>query len=145
VDSSLWWFIGAMVLGILEVFTLDLTFAMLAGGALAAGIVALFGADLWVSIVTFAVVSGLLFFGARPFLLRKLKSGEPTVTGTAALVGRGARTIDEVTATSGRVKLNGEVWTARLAAGAEPIAPEAEVTVTAIEGATAVVAPATEE
>ena len=61
-DSSLWWFIGAMLLGILEIFTLDLTFAMLAGGALAAGIVDFAGADLWVSIATFAIVSVVLLF-----------------------------------------------------------------------------------
>jgi membrane protein implicated in regulation of membrane protease activity len=144
VGNSIWWFVGAMVLGIAEIFTLDLTFAMLAGGALAAGGVALLGAPLWVSIATFAVVSGLLFFLLRPFLLSKLKSGEPTVTGTAALVGRGATTVDEVTTASGRVKLNGEVWSARAVHGSAPIAPGADVTVTAIEGATAVVAPITE-
>jgi len=142
-SNSLWWFIGAMVLGIAEVFTLDLTFAMLAGGALAGGLVALFGADLWVSILTFAVVSGLLFFVLRPFLLRKLKSGEPTVTGTAALVGHEARAIDEVSTTEGRVKLNGEVWTARTREGVVP--PGAAAEVIEISGATAIVAPREEQ
>lgn len=137
-SNSLWWFIGAMVLGIAEVFTLDLTFAMLAGGALAGGLVAWMGADLWVSIATFAVVSGLLFFVLRPILLRKLRSDEPTVTGTDALVGREARAIDQVSTTDGRVKLNGEVWTARTREGVVLAGAAAEVI--EISGATAIVA-----
>lgn len=137
-SNSLWWFIGAMVLGIAEVFTLDLTFAMLAGGALAGGLAALLGAGLWGSIATFAVVSGVLFFVLRPILLRKLRSNEPTVTGTDALVGREARAIDEVTATEGRVKLNGEVWTARTREGIVPAGAVADVI--EISGATAIVA-----
>ena len=81
-NPSLWWFIGAMLLGIAEIFTLDLTFAMLAGGALAGGIVALLGLPLWASIATFGIVSALLLFVLRPALMRHFKSGS-TVTGTA--------------------------------------------------------------
>ena len=137
-DSSLWWFIGAMLLGILEIFTLDLTFAMLAGGALAAGLVALFGAPLWGSIATFAIVSALLLFVARPALLRHFRTG-PIVTGTAALVGRSAVALDEVTTRAGRIKLNGEVWSARTREGT--VAEDAYAVVVEIKGATAIVEP----
>lgn len=137
-DSSLWWFIGAMLLGILEIFTLDLTFAMLAGGALAAGVVALLGAPLWGSILTFAIVSALLLFVARPALLRHFRTGA-IVTGTAALVGRTAVALDEVTTRAGRVKLNGEVWSARTREGA--VAEDAYAVVVEINGATAIVEP----
>ncbi|WP_062213558.1 NfeD family protein [Demequina oxidasica] len=138
----LWWFVGAMALGIVEVFTLDLTFAMLAGGALAAGGVALFGVEWWVSAIVFAVVSALLFVLLRPYLITVLRIKSPLVEmNSNALVGREARTIDEVTETSGRVKLNGEVWSARTPDDA-PVIPEgSEVTVVAISGATAIVAP----
>ena len=139
-DSSLWWFIGAMLLGILEIFTLDLTFAMLAGGALAAGIVDFAGADLWVSIATFAIVSVVLLFAVRPALMRHFKTA-PSITGTAALVGRKAIALDEVTTRTGRIKLNGEVWTARTREGA--VAEDAYVTVVAIDGAQAIVEPTT--
>src|SRR6478609_4900213 len=102
VNPSLWWFIGAMLLGIVEIFTLDLTFAMLAGGALAAGLVAMTGADLWVSIATFAIVSGVLLFVLRPALMRHFKTSA-SLTGTAALVGRQGVAIDEVTTRNGRI------------------------------------------
>lgn len=128
-----------MLLGIAEIFTLDLTFAMLAGGALAAGLVALTGADLWVSIATFAIVSVVLLFAVRPALMRHFKTAH-SVTGTAALVGRKAVAIDEVTTRTGRIKLNGEVWSARTREGA--IAEDAYATVVAIDGAKAIVEPA---
>ena len=127
-----------MLLGIAEIFTLDLTFAMLAGGALAAGIVALLGAPLWASIATFGVVSALLLFVLRPYLMRHFKTNA-SATGTAALVGRVGVALDEVTTREGRIKLNGEVWSARTRDGA--VAEDAYVTVVAIEGAKAIVEP----
>src|SRR3954451_3981145 len=107
-NPSLWWFVGAMLLGIAEIFTLDLTFAMLAGGALAAGIVALLDGPLWASIATFAIVSAVLLFVLRPSLMRHFRSAAIT-TGSAALVGRDAVALDAVTTRTGRIKLNGEV------------------------------------
>jgi len=136
VNQSLWWFIGAMLLGIAEIFTLDLTFAMLAGGALAAGLAAMLGFPLWGSIATFAVVSAVLLFVLRPYLMRHFKTS-PSVTGTAALVGREGIALDEVTTRNGRIKLNGEVWTAKAVEGT--VAENGYVTVVAIEGATAIV------
>lgn len=127
-----------MLLGILEIFTLDLTFAMLAGGALAAGVGALIGFPLWASIATFAVVSAVLLFVLRPALMRHFKASA-SLTGTAALVGRVAVAIDEVTTREGRIKLNGEVWSARTRAGV--VAEDAYVTVVAIDGARAIVEP----
>ncbi len=135
-NPSLWWFVGAMLLGIAEIFTLDLTFAMLAGGALAGGVVALFGAPLWGSIATFAVVSAVLLFVLRPALMRHFKGGA-IATGSAALVGRDAVALVPITTRTGRIKLNGEVWTARTREG--EVAESAYATVVAIEGATAIV------
>ena len=62
--------------------------------------------------------------------------------GTSALVGREARVLQAVTDTDGRIKLAGETWSARLAAGARTtVGPGEEVRVIAIQGATAIVAP----
>lgn len=138
----LYWFAGAMLLGIVEIFTLDLTFAMLAGGALAGGAAALMGAPWWLAMLVAIAVSATLLLGLRPFLLRSLRAkgdAEPQ-TNVKALVGREARTLDEVTEVRGRVKLNGEVWTARTEDDAPAIPEGAEVRVLRIEGATAVVA-----
>lgn len=142
-EASAWWFILAAILGIALVFTVEFTFAMLAVGALAAGIAALLGAPFGVCILIFAVVSaGLTFFLRRP-MMRKFKSGQQVVTGTAALVGKKAHAVDTVTTRSGRVKLNGEVWTARTRSG--EVAEDAYARVVEIEGATAIVEPLEEE
>ncbi len=138
--QSFWWFVGAMVLGIAEVFTLDLTFAMLAGGALAAGGVALLGAPWWAPIITFVVVSTALFFIVRPPMLAAMRRRSPAMdTNMAAMVGRQGVALDDVTESSGRAKVYGEVWTARTRSGTIP--EGAHVAVVAIEGATAIVAP----
>ncbi len=141
--QSTWWFIAALVFGIAEVFTLDLTLLMLAGGALAAGGASLLGAPLWLSGVIALVVSALLLFALRPWLLRSLKARGAVVeeTNAAALVGQEAKAITPVTEDAGRVKLAGEVWSARTEDDAAEIAEGAEVTVLRIQGATAIVAP----
>ena len=139
--QSMWWFIGAMILGIVEVMTLELTLLMFAGGAIAAGAAALLGAEVWVSIVVFCVVSVLLIFAHRPYLQKFLRMRTRVVeTNVAALVGRPAVALDDITGTSGRVKLSGEVWTARVGEGADAVPEGSEVTVVAIQGATAIVA-----
>ncbi len=144
--DSMWWFIAALVLGIAELATLDLTLLMFAGGALAGGIAALLGAPLWVSIVVFAVVSSVLLFAVRPFLLRSLRQKGPVAeTNAAGLIGKEAYTLDEITERAGRVKLAGEVWSARPRDDA-PVIPEGtEVSVLEIKGATAIVAQGADE
>lgn len=140
--DSLWWFVGAMALGIVEVFTLDLTFAMLAGGALAGGAAALLGLPWWVCVIIACAVAALLLFTLRPYLLKSIRAkGELIETNTAALVGVAGRTLDSVTEFAGRVKLGGEVWSARTRDDAPAIDEGTEVTVLEIRGATAIVAP----
>lgn len=140
--GALWWFVGAMVIGIVEVFTLDLTFAMLAGGAIAGGAAALLGLPWWVCVIIACVVSGMLLFTLRPYLLKSLRAkGELIETNAAALAGAAARSLDDITEFAGRVKLAGEVWSARTRDDA-PVIPEgSEVVVLEIRGATAIVAP----
>jgi len=53
------------------------------------------------------------------------------------LVGRDAVALVPVTTRTGRIKLNGEVWSARTREG--EVAEDAYATVVAIEGATAIV------
>ncbi len=138
----LWWLLAALSLGILQIYALDVAFGLLALAALGAGIAGLVGVPFWGTALVFAVLAVGLVIGLRAPMMRKFKSGEQVVTGAAALVGARAIAIDSVTTRSGRVKLNGEVWTARTREG--EVAEDAYVTVIAIEGATAIVAPETE-
>lgn len=137
----LWWVGGALVLGILEMLSLDLVLIMFAGGALAGAAAYALGAPIGVQIVVAALTSVVLLATLRPFLLKRLRERTPLIeTNSAALVGQDAVVVATVTVEGGRVKLNGEVWSARVDA-AQAIPPGTEVRVSRIDGATAVVAP----
>lgn len=134
------WVGGALVLGLIEVASLDLVFMMLSAGALAAALAAFLGASFPVQVLVFVVASGLLLLVARPVALRRLKpAGAEQRTGTAAQVGRTAEVLEPVDARSGLVKLTGETWTARSADAARTFAAGETVRVVRIDGATAVV------
>ncbi|NKY41470.1 NfeD family protein, partial [Cellulomonas septica] len=116
--------------------TLDLVFIMLAGGALGGALSAGLGAPVPVQIVVACATAALLLLALRPWLLRHLRGRMPLVeTNTAALVGREAVVMSTVTVEGGRVKLAGEVWSARADAGTA-IAPGTPVRVARIDGAT---------
>lgn len=136
----LWWVGGAVVLGILEILSLDLVLIMLAGGALAGGLAAALDAPFWVQVLVACLVSFLLLALLRPWLLQHLRRRTPLVeTNASALVGRDAVVVATVSPEGGRVKLAGEVWSARTTQGT--LEPGAPVRVDRIEGATAVVSP----
>lgn len=138
-----WWLGAALLLAAVEMLSLDLVLIMFAGGALVAGVLAGIGAPLWLQILAFAVTSGALMFALRPWLLTYLRKRVPLEeTNAAANVGRSAVVVTEVTRREGRVKLAGEVWSARTE-GEEVLPVGADVRVVAIQGATAVVAPLT--
>jgi membrane protein implicated in regulation of membrane protease activity len=136
----LWWWGAALLLVVIEIVSLDLVLLMFAGGAVAAGIANMLGAPLPVQIVVFAGVSVLLLVALRPWLLRHLRDRVPLVeTNAAAQVGRLAMVVQEIDAHGGRIKLSGEVWSARSAHDGVRHDLGTEVRVVAIEGATAVV------
>jgi membrane protein implicated in regulation of membrane protease activity len=138
--ESMWWFVGALVLGAAEIFTLDLTLLMCAGGALAGGVAALLGAPWWVASLVAIVAAALLLFALRPLLLKSLRERTPLVeTNVSAVVGKAGKTLTEVTEEKGRAKVHGEVWSARVEEGAEAIPADTNVTVVRIRGAIAIV------
>ncbi|HIZ34624.1 MAG TPA: NfeD family protein [Candidatus Ruania gallistercoris] len=138
----LWWLGAALVLGVIEMLTVDLLFLMLAGGAVAAAVAGALGLPFWVQLLVAAVVAVLLLFGVRPWALTKLKSSTPDAkTGVDAQIGRSATVVSDVTDRAGRVKLHGEVWTARIEQAGVMLPTGSTVTVLRIEGATAIVGP----
>jgi membrane protein implicated in regulation of membrane protease activity len=142
VDAWVWWVIVAAVLAIVEVTTLGLVFAMLAGGALAAALVDVIdgGANnVILQVAAFIVVSVALLGVVRPIARRHMMQTPETRTGVAALVGSRAVVIERVDGDGGRVKLAGEVWSARSYDGHAVLEPGQSVDVIQIEGATALV------
>lgn len=144
----LFWVAGALLLVVVETMTADLTFLMIAGGALGGGLTSFLGGPVWAQVVVFACVSTLLLFAVRPWAKRRLAAATPQMkTNVDALIGRSAVTITPVDREGGRVRLGGEEWSARLAAvaqgGATRLEAGVSVTVAQIDGAVAVVAPVT--
>lgn len=147
-ESNSWaaWLALALALGAVEAATVDFVFIMLAGGAAAGGAAAAFGAPFPIQVVVAVVVATALLGLVRPEIKRRMLAGSPQVAmGTASYVGRTAEVTSEVTATGGRVRIGGEEWSARLVADALPVPVGAEVQVVTIDGATAVVAPGTQQ
>ena len=137
--SWLVWIAVALVAGVLEVTSLEFVLAMFAGGALMAAGAAGAGAPVEVQVLTFAVGSTLLLLVARPPLIRWSRRAPGAVTGVAALVGRRARVLVEVTDREGQVKLAGEVWSARTERPGFVLPVGMDAYVERIDGATAVV------
>lgn len=142
----IFWLALILVFAIVEITTLAFVFLMLAVGSLGGLISGLFGLPWWAQIIIAAVLSLLLLFVVRPPLLRAFgKGGDPARSNVDALLGLTGTITTDVGGRVGHVKLaNGETWTARLSASSEDreLVDGERVVVTAIEGATAVVAPA---
>jgi membrane protein implicated in regulation of membrane protease activity len=133
------WLGLAVVLGIVEVTSLDLMFAMLAVGALSGAITALVVNSIAIEVlVALAVAIGMLFV-VRPIALSHLRTPHAIRTGVAALIGENGVVTEQVDAHGGRIKLRGEVWSARTYDPSHVIAAGKNVEVVQIDGATAVV------
>lgn len=144
VGAALMWLIGAGVLIGIEVLTLDLTFAVLAGAALGAAGTAALGGPFWLQGVVGVAIAGIGIFVVRPFALRHLRSVPQELrTGVDALPGKRGKALSEITTDSGRMDLRGEVWSARLDPDvtSEAVPEGTPLTVTRIDGATALVYP----
>ncbi len=133
------WIGVAVVLALVEMMSLDLVLLMFAIGALAAAVTAGLGAPVWAAILVFALVSMAGLFFVRPPVVARLHAGPTLMTGHESLVGKSAVVAEPVDKHGGRVKLSGEIWSARAASESESFDTGTEVLVTRIDGATAVV------
>lgn len=139
---ALAWLALALALAAFEVASIDFVFLMFVGGALAGALAGAVGAPFVLQVLVAVAVSTLLLVVVRPVVVRRLHGGEPTLTGAAALVGTSAEVVETVTDAGGRVKIRGEVWSARASSSAGAtiaMMPGESVRVVSIDGATAVV------
>ncbi len=133
------WLGLAVLLGIVEVSTLDLVFLMLASGALAGALAAGVGLPFVLQVVVALVTAVAMLGVVRPVALRHLRTPMSSRTGVAALVGAKGVVLERVDAHTGLIKLAGETWTARSFDPHTAIEPGRAVDVMQIDGATAVV------
>lgn len=140
------WLGAAVVLAILEMFSLDLVFLMLSVGCLAAMVVA-FPLDSWIieSLVGLAVALSALGV-VRPPLLHRLHRGPELRIGPERLVGLQAQTEGTISAGHpGQLIIGGEQWTAEPYDSTLVIEPGTTVEVLLIKGAIAYVHPMLKE
>lgn len=135
----MWWLAGAGVLGIPLVITAMPEFGMLAVGGLAASATAALGAGGVAQVVVFAVVSVALVSVVRVVAVRHGASRPVLRSGVDALKGRQALVTERVDGRGGRIKVGGEIWSARSLDTDRVYEEGQEVDVVDIEGATAVV------
>ncbi len=133
------WVVLAAALAAGEVFTLGFFLGPIALAALVAAGVAAFGGGLELQVAAFVVGSIASVAVVRPIARRHLRTPASVRTGTAALVGATAVVVERVDADGGRVKIGGEVWSARAFFDGQVIEPGKRVEVARIEGATALV------
>ena len=133
------WVLLAVALALGEVFTLSFLLGAIALAAVLAGVLAAIGAGVVWQLIAFIAASAASVLLLRPIAQRHLRTPAALRTGTAALVGARAVVIERVDADGGRVKIGGDIWSARAFLEDQVIEPGTRVEVAEIEGATALV------
>ena len=133
------WTIVAAALAAGEIFTLGFFLGPIALAAVAAALVAALGGGIAFQVAAFIVGSLAALAILRPIVRRHLRTPAQLRTGTAALVGTTALVLERVDGDGGRVRIGGEVWSARSFDETQVIEPGARVEVLEIKGATALV------
>ncbi|MDR0341925.1 MAG: NfeD family protein [Nocardiopsaceae bacterium] len=140
-DSWVIWLIAAALLGGAEILTGTLALGLLAVAAAAGGVVGAAGLGLPAELIAFAVAAVAGLGVVRPIAMRHIKQPPPLRTGTAALVGRSALVLEDVSAYAGRIRIGGEEWSSRPYDETLVIPAGSTVDVLKIDGATALVYP----
>ncbi|GIM62891.1 NfeD family protein [uncultured Nocardioides sp.] len=144
IRDHLWetWLGLSIVLGVAEMFSLDLILAMLAAGAVVGMVAAIIGLPVFVQILAALAASTAMLAFVRPAFVKRLHGGPELALGHGKLVGTRALVTEEITGLApGRIKVAGEVWSALPYDEHLRIAPGETVEIFQIKGATAYVHP----
>ncbi|HLL36410.1 MAG TPA: NfeD family protein [Streptomyces sp.] len=140
-DVWLIWLITGAVLAVVEIFTLTTALGLLGASALVTAGFAAIGLPLPFQFLVFTIVATVSLLFVRPIALRHVRHPQVARFGVDALVGRAAYVVSEVTGLGGRVRIDGEEWTARAYDETLVIPPGTTVDVIEISGTTALVYP----
>ena len=135
------WMIALAVFVGIELATVGLSAVWFGAGALAALLAAALSAPLWLQLVLFVAVSALSLALIRPLLVDRLapRRSATSFDRVMDMVGIVTEDIDNV-AGSGKVKVDGKLWTARSYDG-QPIPAGSHVEPRYIEGVKLIVSP----
>ncbi len=139
---EIFWLAAGIFFLVVEAATPTLVSIWFALGAFAALLAAFFGAQLWIQILVFLVVSAIALVATRP-LAKKYLDKKHIPTNADMVIGKEGVVTEEIDNLNARgaVSCQGKVWTARSADG-KVIPAEGKVTVDAIEGVKLIVSPA---
>jgi len=135
------WLVVAVVFAVAEVLTVTAALGILGAAALITGGAAAFGLPLPIQFVVFMLASTAGIALVRPIAQRHMLQPQTERFGIDALIGKQAYVVQEVTDRGGRVRIDGEEWTARPFDDTMVIPVGAAVDVMRISGTTAFVYP----
>ena len=144
ISENAWaaWLGIAAILGVLEMFSLDLVLAMLAFGALIGMVLAFADVHWAIQVLGAAAAAVAALVVVRPSIAKRLHGGPELTHGHDRLIGSQAKVTQEISPLQpGRIHLSGEVWTAVPYDDTLTIPVGEAVEVLEIRGATAVVYP----
>lgn len=144
IRDHLWeaWLAAAILLGVAEMFSLDLILAMLAVGALVGMVLAVAGLPVAAQVLAALAASVAMLAVVRPSMVKRLHGGPELSLGHTKLVGtQGLVTADISALEPGRIQAGGETWSARPYDDGMTIAAGETVEIFEIRGATAYVHP----
>lgn len=129
------WLIMTLLLVSIQVMTGEMTFLLIAVGALTAIVADLLGAPLYVQFIIATVISIASLFWLRSFdTKRRAEDSAPSPWSVNRYVGRVGEVTEEVTSSEGMVRIGNEIWSARTY-DPTPIPAETSVVIQQIEGA----------
>ena len=131
-----------MLLGVAEMFSLDLILAMLAVGAVVGMVLAIAGLPVAVQVLAALAASVAMLSLVRPNMVKRLHGGPELSLGHTKLVGTQGLVTAEINGlTPGRIQAGGETWSALPYDDGLTISAGETVEIFEIRGATAYVHP----
>lgn len=144
ISEHIWetWLGFSIVLGVAEMFSLDLILIMLATGAVTGMILAIIGLPIAIQVIAALATSVAMLAVVRPTVAKRLHGGPELTMGHGKLVGTQAVVTQDITGlVTGRIKAGGESWSALPYDETMNIVAGEAVEILAIRGATAYVYP----
>lgn len=128
------WLVVAVIMAVVEAFTVQLVSVWFAVGAVAGCITAIFTDNVSIQLIVFVAVSLVAMLITRP-LVKRIKVKKAEATNSDKYIGKTAVVIEAIdnAAAKGQVKVGSTTWSARSVDGKQ-IEAGASVTVVAIEG-----------
>ena len=134
---TIFWAVLFVVALVVEIQTAELVSIWFAPGILAALIMSFFEIEPWIQILAFGSISVILLVLAFTVFRKKiLKNHGSEPTDTDLLLGKDATVVADIPTDFGvgEVKIDGKIWSARMAEESESASAGEKVTVERIEG-----------